>query len=171
MSMMAAAGPAVLQMSIAPVEAQKRAQNFAAAESAAVAYSASNEGKSAVTGKVPENCVLDEPADLAYDITCSEGTGRYRQVVTRSFRLKPTAQDYTNPMRQFAWETPAKYSHVECLASDPWGVMWYNEHLAAGGLDACIPSPVWSEARYLESNPDDWLYDLSDHGYGVHPDY
>ena len=36
MSLMATAAPAVLQMSIAPAEAQVRAQNFAVAETAAV---------------------------------------------------------------------------------------------------------------------------------------
>ncbi len=167
-TIMGAAAPSVMQMSIAPIEAQKRAENFGIAESAAVTYAASYEG----TSNIPENtdaCSVSGDGD-AYDVTCSHGKGRYQQSVTRAFRLRVTG-DYANPTRAFAFETPLKYSHVECPVNDPWGVMYYNEHLKAGHLDACLPAPIWSEARYLESNPDDWLYDLSDHGYGRHPNY
>ena len=171
-TIMGAAAPSVLQMSIAPVEAQKRAENFAIAESAAVAYAAANEGQEEITGELPENCVAEETELRAFDVTCRGGQGRYLQTVVRSFRLAPEEMGgYTNPMRSFAFETPSQYSHVECPVNDPWGVMYYNDHLKAGHLDACLPAPIWSEARYLESNPDDWLYDLSDHGYGRHPDY
>ena len=177
MALMGAAAPAVMNMSISPIVAQVRARNFSTAETAAVTFAANWEGaKNPDWGKdVPDNCT--EPVATgsgAYDITCSGGTetSQYRQEVTRSFRLAPAnAGGYTNPTRSFAFETPTRYSHVECLPNDPWGVMWYNDHLKAGNLDACIPAPVWSRDRYLESNPDDWLYDLSDHGYGQHPDY
>ena len=165
------AAPSMMTMALAPIEAQKRADNFTVAESAAVTFAAANEGAKTLSGDPPDNCELTATGASAYDVTCEGGQGKYLQTVTRSFRLAPTAGVYTNPNREFAFETPRKYSHVECLASDPWGVMWYNDHLAAGHLDACIPAPVWSRERYLESNPDDWLYDLSDHGYGKHPDY
>ena len=177
-SIAAMAAPSVLQMTLAPVEAQARARNFTTAESSAVSFSSNWEGKDVAewtADDVPDNC--DAPllvGERAYDITCWGGDddSKYRQVVTRSFRLAPeVASQYTNPNRQFAWETPKSFSHVECPSNDPWGVGWYNEHLAAGHLDACIPSPVWSEQRYLESSPDDWLYDLSFWGYGVHPDF
>jgi hypothetical protein len=82
-----------------------------------------------------------------------------------------TNNEYTNPDRSFGFETPTTYSHVECLPDDPWGVQWYNKHLKAGFLDACIPSPLWSKDRYLSSNPDNWLYDISGFGFGQHPDY
>lgn len=167
-TIMGAAAPSVMQMSIAPIEAQKRAENFGIAESAAVTYAASYEG----TSNTPEStdaCEVSGNGD-AYDVTCSHGEGRYQQSVTRAFRLRVTGE-YTNPLRSFAFATPLKYSHVECPVNDPWGVMYYNEHLKAGHLDACLPAPIWSEARYLESNPDDWLYDLSEHGYGRHPNY
>ncbi len=175
-TIMGAAAPSVMQMTLAPVEAQARSKNFSVAESSAVTFSAEWEGaESPEWASIPENC--DDPVETtarAYDITCHGGKpdSNYRQTVTRSFRLKPESLgEYTNPEREFAWETPPKYSHVECLPNDPWGVMWYNDHLKAGNLDACIPSPAWSKARYLESNPDDWLYDLSSHGYGQHPDF
>ena len=170
-SIMGAAAPSMVQMSIAPIEAQKRAQNLSIAETAAVTFAANNEGQKALVGDTPDNCELITVASDAYDITCEGGVGKYRQEVTRSFRLSPSFGVYTNPTREFAFNTPPKYSHVECPVNDPWGVMWYNEHLKAGHLDACIPAPVWSKERYLESNPDDWLYDLSDHGYGRHPDF
>ena len=180
LSLMGAAAPTVMNMTLAPIEARKKADNFTQAEKLAVIFSAHNEGKEELDLSIlDENCKdkegkerVFEEAPRAYAVTCSEGKGRYIQTVTRSFRLAPETQGvYTNPEREFAWEAPPKYSHVECLPSDPWGVMWYNDHLKAGNLDACIPSPAWSEARYLESNPDDWLYDLSDHGFGRHPDY
>lgn len=176
-TIMGVAAPSVMTMTLAPVQAQARARNFTTAETAAVTFAAQWEGaKNPDWGKdVPENCSEPVPtAAGAYDITCQGGAddSEYKQVVTRSFRLAPQSSGiYTNPTRSFAFDTPPKYSHVECLPNDPWGVMWYNDHLKAGNLDACIPAPVWSRERYLESNPDDWLYDLSDHGYGQHPDY
>jgi len=175
-TIMGAAAPSVMQMTLAPVEAQARARNFSTAESSAVAFSAANEGQTATDLSVlPDNC--DAPIDQgggAFDITCygGEDDSNYRQAVTRSYRLAPQAlNSYTNPTRSFAFETPKTYSHVECQTNDPWGVMWYNDHLRAGHLDACQPSILRSREAYLESNPDDWLYDISDHGYGRHPDY
>ena len=166
---MGAAAPTMVQMTLAPIEAQKRAENFSIAESTAVAFAAANEGQQSVT-KAPSGCELTNVAPSAYDITCVSGEGRFRQTVTRSFKLR-TGSTYTNPTRTFAFDTPLNYSHVECPVNDPWGVMWYNEHLKAGHLDACIPSPMWSRERYLDSDPADWLYDLSSHGYGRHPDF
>ena len=184
-TIMGAAAPSVMQMTLAPVEAQARARNFSEAESSAVAFTAANEGLTATDlSLLPGNC--DEPVSSptgggAYDVTCWGGdseargddtTSKYYQEVTRSYRLATQNMNtYTNPDRQFAFETPEKYSHVECQTNDPWGVMWYNDHLAAGHLDACQPSVLRSRTAYLESNPDDWLYDISDHGYGRHPDY
>ena len=174
------AAPSVMQMSLAPVEAQVRARNFSQAESAAVTFSSKFEGQTDAewvvdSSLIPENCdVPVEVSSRAYDITCygGEEESKYRQTVTRSYRLKPEdTGGYTNPTRSFAFDTPAQFSHVECQTSDPWGVMWYNEHLAAGHLNACQPSILRSREAYLESNPDDWLFDISDFGYGRHPDF
>ncbi len=173
MTLMASATPAVLDMSLAPVIASKRAANFGVAETQAVTFAAQHEGEI----NIPENtanCTARDIGNYSWSVTCSEGLGRFRQEVTRAFRLRPEGDEgttYTNPNRVFAFETPTAYSHIECQTNDMWGVVWYNAHLKAGNLEACIPSPLWSEARYLESNPDDWLYDISDYGYGSHPDY
>ena len=178
--LMGLVAPGVANMSIQPLIAQRRATNFSIAEASAVAFSAHNEGSEELDySNLADSCkdkdgkpMVIMTAPRAYDVTCEGGEGKYLQTVTRSFRLAPeTLGEYTNPEREFAWEAPPKYSHVECLPDDPWGVMWYNNHLKAGNLDACIPSPAWSKTRYLESNPDDWLYNLSNHGYGQHPDY
>ena len=177
-TIMGAAAPSVMQMTLAPVEAQARARNFSTAESSAVAFTAANEGQTATDlSSLPGNCdapVASPTGGGAYDVTCygGEDDSKYRQEVTRSYRLATQNMNtYTNPDRQFAFETPPKYSHVECAVNDPWGVMWYNDHLAAGHLDACQPPVLRSREAYLESNPDDWLYDISDHGYGRHPDF
>ena len=184
-TIMGAAAPSVMQMTLAPVEAQARARNFSTAEAAAVAFTAANEGQTATDLSVlPANCdapVASPTGGGAYDVTCwggeseargDDNTSKYYQEVTRSYRLATQNMNtYTNPTREFAFETPKAYSHVECQTNDPWGVMWYNKHLAAGHLDACQPSVLRSREAYLESNPDDWLYDISDHGYGRHPDY
>ena len=174
LSMMGVAAPMIMEMSLAPIVAQKRAQNFGVAESLAVTMVANYEGGETApkdTGK----CTFHDIGNQSWNVTCTEGVGKYVQSATRAFRLKPldtgTGATYTNPNRSFAFESPSAYSHVECLPSDPWGVIWYNDHLKAGNMKACIPAPVWSKARYLESNPDDWLYDLSGFGFGRHPDY
>ena len=169
-TIMGAAAPSMLQMSLAPVEAQKRADNFTVAESAAVTFAAANEGQKNVSNKIPDNCELTNVGPSAFDITCTGGQGRYLQTVTRSFRLD-AGSTYTNPTRSFAWDTPADFSHVPCLPGDPWGVMWYNEHLKAGGMKACIPAPLRTKQTYLDSNPDDWLFDISNYGWGQHPDF
>ena len=109
----------------------------------------------------------------AYDITCKGGKedSKYKQVVTRSFRLSPDdGGEYENPDREYAFEAP-EHSHVECQADDPWGVIWYNKHLKAGNMKACIPPAARTKQAYLASDPADWLYDLSDFGWGRHPDY
>ena len=166
------AAPALMDMSLAPVIAQKKAQNFGQAESAAVVFASLYEGE---TDTPVATAVCDYLTDLgngAYEVTCRKGKGRFSQQVTRAFRLQVENNNtYTNPDRSFAFESPEQFSHVECPANDPWGVIWYNDHLNAGNLDACIPSAAWSQARYDDSNPDDWLFDLSAFGFGHHNSY
>jgi hypothetical protein len=166
------AAPGIANMAIQPMLAQQRANNFGEAEAAAVQFAAVNEGQTEVDmkGLNEDLCELDDHGNRSFTVKCSSGEGQFVQSAERSFRLE-VESTYTNPERAFAWTAPLKYSHVECPSTDPWGVMWYNDHLKAGHLDACIPAPVWSEDRYLASNPDDWLYDLTDHGYGRHPDF
>jgi hypothetical protein len=65
-----------------------------------------------------------------------------------------------------------KYEPHQCPSNDPWGVIDTNDRWKKQwGWGACKPAVLWNEARYLESNPDDWLYDISEFGYGSHPDY
>ena len=178
MSLMATAAPAVLQMSIAPAEASKRSQNFAVAETAAVVFAATYEG----TTDMPvdtDTCVSSERENTenAYSVTCTHGTGKYVQSVTRAFRLAVPEKDLNNgdgatTSRAFTFETPTRYSGHQCPTYDPWGVYGYNDlyYTALGG--ACMPDVAWSQTSYQFSNPDSWLYDINGiKGYGDHPDY
>ena len=195
LGIMGAAAPAIVQMSIAPFEAQKRSQNSSTAESAAVVFAAASEG--AVTyPSTPENC--DAPVEIgngAFSITCKAGVNtKYVQSVTRSFRLQICDDndgnnghgnsggfDCSNPgngggyagnERVFANATPGSFEPHQCPAEDPWGVQYTNDQWAKNwGWGACTPAVLWNKKRYLESNPDDWLYDISDYGFGQHPDY
>ena len=171
LSIMGASTPMIMNASLAPIMAQKRADNFGEAETLAVTYSAKNEGQLNLIGNVPNECTLSETEARAYTIECIVGEGQFLQKVLRSFRLAPENTGYTNPNRDFAFDTPEDFSHVQCHPNDPWGVIWYNDHLAAGHMDACIPTVAWNSNKYFASNPDDWLYDISNFGFGQHPDY
>ena len=117
----------VANMAIQPAVAQKRAQNFATAETAAVVFAATYEGKL----DIPENtetCVAAtrEGTDNAYSVTCTHGTGKYVQSVTRAFRLAVPDQglnstDSNNNSREFAFETPTRFSGHQCPQQDAWG--------------------------------------------------
>ncbi len=88
LSIAGAAAPMIAQMSISPYEAQLRSKNLGIAESAAVTFSATNEGGTQLSSNIPDGCEVTEIATLAYDVTCTEGEGtKYVQSVTRSFRL------------------------------------------------------------------------------------
>ena len=178
MSLMATAAPAVLQMSIAPAEASKRAQNFAVAESAAVVFAATYEGKL----DIPQNtdtCVAAprEGTENAYSVTCTHGTGKYVQSVTRAFRLAVPDKgidgvDGAATGREFQYETPTRFSGHQCPQHDQWGVYGYNDQYyeALGG--ACTPRDIWNQSKYQFSDPDAWLYDVNNiNGWGYHPDY
>ena len=83
MSLMASAAPMVIQMSIAPAETAKRAENFGIAETAAVVFAATYEG----TTDIPSNtdvCQVSEREETqnAYSVTCTHGSGEYVQSVT-----------------------------------------------------------------------------------------
>ena len=177
MSLMASATPMVTQMAIAPMEASKRAQNFGIAETAAVVFAATYEG------------TLDNPIDTdtctstprvgvqnAYSVTCTHGTDKYVQSVTRAFRLavpeKELDSTSANNQRQFNFETPTRYSGHQCPIHDPWGVYGYNDQYYTALNGACMPQDAWNQTNYQFSNPDAWLYDINNiKGYGNHPDY
>jgi hypothetical protein len=178
LSIMGAAAPMVLEMSIAPVVAQKRAQNFGVAETAAVVFAATYEG----TLDTPENTETCTPAaregtENAYSVTCTHGTGKYVQSVTRAFRLAVpdkalNGTDSNTNSREFAFETPTRFSGHQCPQQDAWGVYGYNDQYYEVLGGACTPRDIWNENKYTFSNPDAWLWDANGfNGYGDHPDY
>ena len=178
MSIMGAASPMLLTMAISPAEAAKRAENFGVAETAAVVFAASHEGKLDIPPTATETCTSQsrENTDNAYSVTCTHGTGKYVQSVTRAFRLAVPDKglDSTNndSGRQFEFETPTRYSGHQCPIQDPWGVYGYNDqyYVPLGG--ACMPREAWTQTKYQFSDPDAWLYDINGlKGWGDHPDY
>jgi len=178
LSIMGASAPAMLKMSIAPYEAQLRSQNLGVAESAAVVFAASYEGGTETPPTVSDTCTSEarENTENAYSVTCTYGSDRYVQSVTRAFRLAVPDQELDsndgNGERQFEFETPTRYSGHQCPTYDAWGTKGYNDqnYSALGG--ACIPNVAFTQTRYQFSNPDAWLYDINNHnGWGSHPDY
>lgn len=178
MTIMGVAAPQIANMSIQPFIAQKRAENFAVAETAAVVFAARYEG----TTDIPvdtDTCVTEarEGTENAYSVTCTHGSGKYVSSVTRAFRLAVPDQDLVNGdgasvSRQFPFETPTRYSGHQCPPSDPWGVYGFNDrnYQALGG--ACTPKDAWNQVKYQFSSPDAWLYDINNfNGWGDHPDY
>ena len=178
MSLMASASPMVMNMAIAPAEAAKRAQNFGVAETAAVVFSAQYEGTTD-TPVDTDTCVTEarEGTENAYSVSCTHGSGKYVQSVTRAFRLAVPEKDLDNgdgvaTGRQFQFQTPTRYSGHQCPIEDPWGVYGYNDryYQALGG--ACMPEVAWTQVKYQFSDPDAWLYDINNiKGWGDHPDY
>lgn len=178
LTIMGAAAPMVMEMSIAPVVAQKRAQNFAVAETAAVVFAANYEGTTD-TPVDTDTCTSSERegTENAYAVTCTYGFGKYVQSVTRAFRLAPPEKDLKNGdgvgvYREFQFQTPTRFSGHQCPIYDPWGVYGYNDQYynALGG--ACMPDKAWTQTAYQFSNPDEWLYDINNiKGWGDHPDY
>ena len=164
-----AAAPSMMQMSIAPFEAQKRAQNLSIAESAAVIFAANNEGAQSLAD-APKGCVTDQLSGDAYTVTCTEGEGRWKQTVTRAFRLMPDNNSSGNSSepRSFPYISRPLGAH-QCHTHDPWGISWRQQWPT---LEQCIPAVLWNKDTYLQSNPDDWLWDVNRmRGYGSHPDY
>ena len=174
---MGVAAPSMMEMSLAPFEAQKRAQNLGVAETAAVVFAATYEGGT----DIPQNtdtCTAAEREETAnaYSVTCTEGSGRFVQSVTRAFRLAvPDSEldgDGTNITREFAYETPTRYSGHSCPYYDAWGTNGYNDQYYSALGGACIPLDAWTQTAYQFSNPDAWLYDINNYnGWGEHPDY
>jgi len=76
-SIIGASPPAMLDMSIAPFEAQKKAENLGIAETASVVFAASYEGGTELPQNT-DNCVSAqrEGTDNAYSVTCTHGTGK-----------------------------------------------------------------------------------------------
>ena len=178
MTLMGAASPMLMTMAISPAEAAKRAENFGVAETAAVVFAATYEGKTDLPPTSTETCTSQarEGTENAYSVTCTHGSGKYVQSVTRAFRLAVPDEDLDNSGsetgREFAFETPTRYSGHQCPIYDAWGTKGYNDtnYDALGG--ACTPDRAFSQTAYQFSHPDEWLYDINNfNGWGEHPDY
>jgi len=178
LSVMGVTAPSIMQMSIAPFEAQKRAQNLGVAETSAVVFAATYEGGL----EIPENndvCTSErrENTNNAYSVTCTHGSGKYVQSVTRAFRLAVPDEgldgdDGSDTVREFANATPNRYSGHSCPIYDRWGTNGYNDTNYKAHIGACIPLDVWTQTAYQLSHPDAWLYDVNNYnGWGHHPDY
>jgi len=175
---MGAAAPSMMTMSLAPFEAQKRAQNLGVAETSAVVFAATYEGGL----EIPENndvCTSErrENTNNAYSVTCTHGSGKYVQSVTRAFRLAVPDEGLdgdngSDTVREFANATPNRYSGHSCPIYDRWGTNGYNDTNYKAHNGACIPLDVWTQTAYQLSHPDAWLYDVNNYnGWGHHPDY
>ena len=179
LSIAGAAAPTIAQMSISPYEAQLRAKNLGVSESAAVVFAATYDGGLDIPPSVSDTCTSEprESTSNAYSVTCTYGSGKYVQSVTRAFRLAVPDEGLDESAdvgtdREFAFETPTRFSGHQCPIYDQWGVYGYNDQYyeALGG--ACIPRDVWNHNKYQFSDPDAWLYDVNNHnGWGNHPDY
>jgi hypothetical protein len=177
-SIMGAAAPSMMTMSIAPFEAQKRAGNLGIAETAAVVFAAQHEGKLKIPGNT-DTCTSEarENTDNAYSVTCTHGSGKYVQSVTRAFRLAVPDEGLdeasgSSAGREFAYQTPTRFSGHSCPYYDEWGTNGYNDQYYEALNGACIPIPVWTQSAYQLSTPDAWLYDVNNYnGWGYHPDY
>lgn len=98
-------------MSQAPVLAQKHSTNFCITESAAVVFAAQYEGTNDIPLATHQCPDLIDLGKRSWEITCTEGDGRFIQNVTRAFRLMPLATNaYKNPNRVFAFNAPAQLS-------------------------------------------------------------
>lgn len=178
MSIAGALSPMLMTMAITPAEAAKRSENFAVAETAAVVFASTYEGKLDIPTNT-ETCTSQgrEGTENAYSVTCTHGSGKYVQSVTRAFRLAvPDAAingvNANDSDREFAFETPTRFSGHQCPQQDAWGVYGYNDqnYEALGG--ACTPRDIWNSSKWQFSNPDAWLWDANHfNGYGSHPDY
>ena len=179
MSIAWAMSPVLMTMSLAPAEAAKRAQNLGVAESAAVVFAATYEGTLDIPPTATDTCTsaAREGTENAYSVTCTHGSGKYVQSVTRAFRLavpdtELNSVDGADTDREFAFEIPTRFSGHQCPQQDAWGVYGYNDQYydALGG--ACVPRDIWNQSKYQFSDPDAWMYDVNNHnGYGNHPDY
>ena len=178
LSIMGAMAPSAVQMTLAPIEASKRAQNLGTAEAAATVFAANYEGKLDPPPTVDGICTSEarENTDNAYSVTCTYGSGKYVQSVMRAFRLAVPDKglDGTGGTgeREFQFETPTRYSGHQCPIHDPWGVYGYNDQYYVALNGACMPQPAWNPTNYQFSDPTAWLYDINNiKGWGAHPDY
>ena len=86
LSIMGTAMPMVANMLIQPAIAQKRAENFAVAETSAVTYAASAQDQYTLPD-IPDECEVELIQDRTYNVICGYGEEVFYQEVTRAFTL------------------------------------------------------------------------------------
>jgi len=166
LSIMGAAAPMLMEMSLAPAIAQKKAQNFALAESTAAIYVASNVSaiSNAEVANAPEDCNLNRDNTPAYEISCTIGENKFEQSISRSFIIE---LPNSNSSGSYQYDRPGWIGDTMCPIGDPWGVNHTNQSNANNDEPACKPHVIWSEPNYTASNPAAWLYDVDNfNGWG-----
>ena len=171
---MGAAAPSMMTMSIAPFEAQKRAQNLGIAESFAVTYAALNEGATSLSN-VPDGCILDTDNAPTLEITCTKSDGSYKQTVSPSFLsdlLNPTP---ATPNRTFDYPAPILgFARTLCHTWEDWGTNTsaFDEETNTWVGKSCTPFETTAQSRYAVSNAEDWQYDIHKiNRFGPHSGY
>ena len=171
LSILGTAAPGIMNMSIAPAVAQKRADNLTLAESRAVTFAGVSETNQSLA-TIPAGCSVPAPVDSVYTVTCTHGSGQFAARIQRSFRILPEVEDGGSGGREFQYERPDRYSGHQCPTYDTWGVNGYNDDWSHQLNGACKPDQIWNQATYLASDPDSWLYDVNNiNGWGLHPSY
>ena len=176
LSIAGAASPMLMDMSLAPVIAQKRAQNLGIAESAAVTYAARNEGASQLSA-TPSGCITDITNSPAIEITCTEGENQFVQTVSRSFRLAPQATNPATPPsgRTFDYPYPTLgFTSNYCHTRQDWGINTSAFDRATNTWvgKSCKPFETTAQSRYALSDVEAWRYDIHKiNGFGPHSDY
>lgn len=184
LSIMGASAPMIMEISLAPIVAQKRAQNLGIAETSAVAYSAANEYTQIDLTEPPAGCETQavDDEELSWTVTCRAGADtQFEQVVTRAFRVLPllsesldggTGANGTGSNRVFARNAIPEedFYHSHCYDDDPWGLDWFDRH---PNLDEpCRPRVTLTQETYIDSDPNAWLFDINNwNGWGQHPRY
>ena len=168
-------GIAVLDMSIAPLIAQKRAINFGSAESAAVVFAAANQGATQV-GNPPDGCQLDNGTNApAREITCTHGRSKFAQTVSRSFLLEQQSTPPVTPGRTFDYPYPTLgFTTTECHTGEDWGINTnaFDRATNTWTGKSCEPYETRAEAWYTLSNVEAWRYDIHKiNGFGPHSGY
>ena len=171
LSIAGTACPMLLDMSLAPVIAQKRATNFGEAELLAVTYAAHNEGASQLT-QAPPDCILDQNQAPAYTIKCARGANQFIQIVSRSFIGKQSTR--ASSTRTFQYPAPTSFTHDECRSDQDWGINTAAFDNASNKWVApsCMPHEIRHQIWYDNSDPNSWRYDINNFdGFGQHPGY
>ena len=177
LSIMGIAAPTVLEMSVTPIKAQKRASNFAKAESAAVTYAAANEGAPNPPDPDPKSgCKLERTNAPAYEIHCTAGRKQFVAAVSRSFIGELPNNNVSNS-GPFPYPiNPYGTNGHQCLDTENWGLSgtYSNWDPVAKEWTAasCVPSALFTQKNFDDSHPRDWLWDINRlNNRGYHKNY